>query len=368
MSKNNIAAVRVAFGTENPMPCLKGRQNKKGPGIFYMPGATLEIVRLDEQLNKYIIQEFSYGILGAHDEMLFSPWALKKEQLKTGASYRFAGMGADVRFPNMSLDFQQEKSLVRGRFTLLNHRGDVGSFAGANFLVKYEELEVQHGNTVDIWSPKVIGKRGSSGCAIPGTPLADWINMHKAAGFDVSLESTDLELMQKTAGEVPEGELFMPVTLCDNVIPQGVHVQFGANYSQWAVVSVDSLREAGLDRTLKEYDDAQVARAKKKEAARAQIVKPQIQPTVAQEMAEDPVAEIVTPAPEAQVISQTELEMGAEVEVPTVAQTEDLTPAAPVVEEEPVLVAAGVDEPVEKPKNKKGKKARKAAQESPVTE
>lgn len=291
MTDSRVAAVRLAFGSTNPMPCLRGSPSREGDGIFYRPGVSLEIVRFDDHLRKHMIQEFHFGALGAHNELLFSAWGIKKEQMNLGAHYCFAGLAADVRFPNrMSLPFNSEKSLTRGRFTLLNFKGNVEEFQAPQFLVKYEELEIQRGNLKDIWSPKVIGKRGQSGCAVPGSPLADLIETYKGGGFEVSLETTDLELMQKLSGSVPEGELYMPVDMCDGVIPQAIHAHFPWDYSQWTVVSVESLRAVGLDRTLKEYDEAQIIRAERRAEKAAQAEKAKASAAV-----EDPQADVAAP-------------------------------------------------------------------------
>lgn len=270
MSDSRIAAVRIAFGSTNPMPCLRGVPSRDGKGIFYRPGVSLEVVRHDDALKKYIVQQFDFGALGPHGDLLFSAWPIKKEQMNLGSHYSFAGLPTDVRFPNrMTLSFNHAKSLQRGRQALLNHRV-VEEFHGPSFLVRYEELEIQRGHLKDIWSPKLIPKRGTSGCAVPGSPLADFIEAYKEGGYELSLETTDLELMQKTAGEVPEGDLYMPVDLCDNTIPQGICAHFPHDYSQWSVVSVESLAAAGLDRTLKEFDDAQILRAERRAEAQAE--------------------------------------------------------------------------------------------------
>jgi hypothetical protein len=210
-------------------------------------------------------------VIGKHSELIFAcEKPIKHEDLKLGAQYKTAWMTYDVRFPNLSSGKserqvqQLEKSLQRGRIALLNFRGDVGEFLSPNFLIKYEEVDIQWGRLLDKWFPKVIGKRGQSNCATPGTQLWDWIKTHQEGGFDITPETQDLELMQKTAGVDPEGDLYMPVTLCDNVIPQGIHAHFAHDYSQWTVVSVASLKEAGLDRTMKEFDEEQVRMAERK--------------------------------------------------------------------------------------------------------
>jgi hypothetical protein len=348
---NTTAAVRLAFGSTNPMACLRGRPNRKGPGIFYVPGVSLEVVRFDDSLNKFVVQEFAYGLLGAHDEMLFSAWPVKQEKLKFGCQYRFAGMAADVRFPRMSLNPEQEKSLQRGRFALVNHHGQTEDFAGPNLLVKYEEMEVQRGNVRDIWSPKVIGKRGASGCAIPGSPLADLITMYKSGGHDIGLDTPDLELMQKLSGY--EGsDLFMPISMCDEVVPQALYAVFPHDYSRWTIVTTESLKAAGIDRTMKEYDDEQVAQAQRREAAKARKEEAAARAiAVADEQAEVEVQ-----------VQTSEVEQVVVDETLAVTETVVVSEEAPAVPEEKKAeeAVAQAEEVLAAKKAKKAKKKQKA--------
>lgn len=331
MHASNIAAVRVPFGSDQPMTCLRGSPSREGDGIFYQAGVSLEVVRYDENLKKHILQVFHYGALGPHGDLLFSTWG-PVDHLAIGASYAFAGFTADVRFPNrMSLKFNQEKSLQKGRQALLNAR-TTEDYQGPVFIFPYAEMEIQKGKLKDIWFPQVLPKRGQSGCAVPGSPLANFIEAYKNGGFDVGLETTDLELFEKLAGTFPNGDLFIPAELCANPVPQTVCAHFAHDYGQWTVVTVESLAAHGLDRTLKEFDEAQVQKAERKAEAAARKAEAAARKAEAAQKAEEAhaIEEVSDGVEEIHPVSEVKIE-----ETPAPVEPELVTAPAAAIEENP---------------------------------